>query len=541
MIERMPFLLNLRFQLQRLQWLTASLIAGLAAAAVIAATAGVQVAHAQMRSGGVDHLPALGEASVDELSPAAEQRLGDQIYQEFLRAGVIHDDPEVTDYLTKQASRLLDAATLLGHSEAGRPFQFFVVKDPTLNAFALPGGYIGVHTGLITASPRESEIMSVLAHEIGHVTQRHIARMFGQQRQSSAVMIAAALLAALAAQASPDAAMGVLSLGQTMAIREQLAFSRDAEREADRVGLQILAASGFDPHGMSSMFERLGQAGRLYDNNAPAYLRTHPLSSERVADMQNRLQTDPQLRLSGRGGAGGPQSIEFGWHRAKLMALADTRVDGLRNSRLLFEQALKDPANATPGHRAPLYFGLAWAAILQRDFPSAQSHIALAQQEAQQAGVLSEVAPLLMHQQLRLAIALNDAAMSEKLLAEAKSFAHVRAVTRAMIEAQLNFAMPAEPIVTLARNATQKWPQDPQVWALLGRAEAARGHKAAQHAAFAEQYALAGAYAAAVDQLTLARKAGDADFMTLSKIDARLTVMRAALRREQLERQQQQR
>ena len=235
MIERMPFLLNLRFQLQRLQWLTASLIAGLAAAAVIAATAGVQVAHAQMRSGGVDHLPALGEASVDELSPAAEQRLGDQIYQEFLRAGVIHDDPEVTDYLTKQASRLLDAATLLGHSEAGRPFQFFVVKDPTLNAFALPGGYIGVHTGLITASPRESEIMSVLAHEIGHVTQRHIARMFGQQRQSSAVMIAAALLAALAAQASPDAAMGVLSLGQTMAIREQLAFSRSASRENARL------------------------------------------------------------------------------------------------------------------------------------------------------------------------------------------------------------------------------------------------------------------------------------------------------------------
>jgi beta-barrel assembly-enhancing protease len=515
-------------------------------------------AQPQMRSGGLDNLPVLGEASVDELSPAAEQRLGDQIYQEFLRAGVIHDDPETTDYLTRQATKLLHAATQLNHTEADRSFLFFVVKDPTLNAFALPGGYIGVHTGLLVASPRESEVMSVLAHEIGHVTQRHIARMFGQQRKSSAVMIAAALLAAIAAQSSPDAAMGLLSLGQTMAIRDQLSFSRDAEREADRVGLQILSVSGFDPAGMSSMFERLGQAGRLYDNNAPAYLRTHPLSTERIADIQNRLQTDPDLRRlqknsaghssthagmqAGLKNAGGPESVQFSWLRAKLIALTDTKVDGLRAARTRFEAQLKDPTQNTAGHQGPIQFGIAWAALLQRDFKGALTAIEAASALAENAGAAQELAPLIINFKLQLAIAANQEPAAKALVQMVQNnqaWANERAVVRSSIQAQLAFGMPAETAAAMARKASQQWPQDPQVWSLLGRAEAARGRLAAQHAAVAEQYAISGAYAAAVEQLTLARAAGDADFITLSKIDARLTAMRAELRREQIERQQQ--
>lgn len=489
---------------------------------------------------GIDNLPALGEAAVDELSPAAEQRLGDQIYQEFLRVGVVHDDPETTDYLSAQASRLLDAANRLGHSESARPFRFFVVNDATLNAFALPGGYIGVHTGLIINSGREAEVMSVLAHEIGHVTQRHIARMFGQQRQSSAVMIAAAVLAAMAAKGSPDAAMGVLSLGQTVAIRDQLSFSRDAEREADRVGLQILSQSGFEPQAMSSMFERLSQAGRLYDNNAPAYLRTHPLTTERIADIQSRLQNDPSLRAPAQGQAGGPESVQFAWIRAKLSALADTKVDGLRIARQRFDQQLADPKNATAGHRAPLHFGIAWAAIVQRDFAGALASMSLAEKEARSAGVYESVRPMLVHQRLRHAMAAGDSAQAKSAIdLIAREFSGHRTLMRTSIEAQLVFSMPPEDISAQARAVTQQWPQDPQAWALLARAELSRGKRSTHHAAVAEQYALSGAYPAAVEQLTLARSAGDADFVTLSKIDARLTTMRAALRREQLERQQQ--
>lgn len=496
---------------------------------------------AQTRARGIDNLPALGEASVDELSPAAEQRLGDQIFQEFLRVGVVWDDPETTDVIAQQAMKLLRAAGALGHSESDRPFRFFLVRDSSINAFALPGGYIGIHTGLITASDREAEVMSVLAHEIGHVTQRHIARMFGQQRQSSAVMIAAAVLAAMAAKSSPDAAMGMISLGQTVALRDQLAFSRDAEREADRVGLQILTESGFDPQSMSSMFERLSQAGRLYDNNAPAYLRTHPLTTERIADIQARLQSDPGVRQAVRD-AVKTNSVAYDWLRAKLLALADTKVDGLRSARQRFEAQLTDPAMALAkdgGARAQaaVHFGLSWVALTQRDTVRALSHHRQATELSQRLGVESSVAPLLDHLRLRMAMMAGDSVEQERL-ATRVSAAHPqsRAVQRAAVEARLAVGSDLESTAQMARTITQQWPRDPQAWAILGRAEAARGRRTGQHAAVAEQYALSGAYAAAVEQLTLARAAGDADFMTLSKIDARLTTMRAMLRREQLER-----
>jgi beta-barrel assembly-enhancing protease len=508
----------------------------LAAAAVFAWAWPV---HGQLRSNGIDNLPALGEASVDELSPVAEQRLGDQIFREFLRAGVVHDDPETTDAMTRQASRLLASASGLGHTSTDRPFRFFVVKDPSINAFALPGGYIGIHTGLITTSEYESEVMGVLAHEIGHVTQRHIARMFGQQRKSSAVMIAAAVLAAMAASASPDAAMGVLSLGQTFAIRDQLAFSRDAEREADRVGLQILAESGFNPSGMASMFERLGQAGRLYENNAPGYLRTHPLTTERVADMQSRLQTDRSLQAASLAAAMKANSTDFDWPRQKLIALADTRVDGLRAARQRFEIQLADEKNKQPQQQAALYFGLAWAAFAQRDFSASSHYREQALQFAQRSGIEPAVAPYLVNLQLQQATAQGNSAMAQSLASSAVAqFGTHRAVMRSAIELALLSGGSVDQAVQWARLATQQWPNDSQTWALLARAEGARGAKASQHAALAEQFALAGAYSAAVEQLTLARSAGDADFITLSKIDARLTTMRALLRAEQLERQQ---
>ena len=495
--------------------------------------------HAQDRSRGVDHLPALGEAAVDELSPAAEQRLGDQIFQELLRVGVVHDDPEATDVMARQSQRLLAASRQLGHSSEDQPFRFFLVKDATINAFAMPGGYIGIHTGLITASDREAEVMSVVAHEIGHVTQRHIARMFGQQRQGSAVMIAAAVLAALAARSSPDAAMGMLSLGQTVALREQLAFSRDAEREADRVGLQILAESGFDPSAMSSMFERLGQAGRLYDNNAPTYLRTHPLTTDRIADIQSRLQNEPGLgRL-----AGSDNSLEFDWLRAKLAALADSRVDGLRNARSRLVLQLKDPKFSSAQLQSATHFGLSWVSLQQRDFTAASDHRAQAQAKIR--GHRSEplAQPLLDHLQLQILLAATETAEQKKELDQlagemAARHPRSRAVMRLAVLARLTAGISGDESAALARDAAQQWANDPQVWALLARAESARGRKTAQHAALAEQYALAGATAAAIEQLTLARTAADADFVTLSRIDSRLTSLRAALRRDQIERQQ---
>src|SRR5690606_22019598 len=160
--------------------------------------------------------------------------------------------------------------------------------DPVLNAFALPGGFIGVHSGLILAAQSESELASVMAHEIGHVAQRHIARMIGKQKQDALIPLASLLLGALAATASPDAGMAVIAGGQGLAVQRQLNFSRDAEREADRVGLDIMRDAGFETAGMINFFGRLQKASRGYNDSAPAYLRTHPLTTERIADIEAR-------------------------------------------------------------------------------------------------------------------------------------------------------------------------------------------------------------------------------------------------------------
>jgi len=291
---------------------------------------------------------------------------------------------------------------------------------------------------------------------------------------------------------------------------------------------------------MSTMFERLSLAGRLYDNNAPSYLRTHPLTTERIADIQGRLQSDPDMRKSVKTALNSLAAVEYDWLRAKLMALEDTKVDGLRSARLRFETWLKDQKYAATNKQAALNFGIAWAALAQRDFAGAQDKIRLAESQARQAGIDKEVKPLLMNLRLRLAMDSQQFQDIEKLANEAMS-AHTqsRAIMRSAVEARLLLGMPNDSVAQVARGITLQWPWDPQSWALLGRVEAARGKRTAQHAAVAEQYAIAGAYAAAIEQLTLARAAGDADFVTLSKIDARLTVMRARLREEQLERQQQ--
>ena len=194
------------------------------------------------------------------------------------------DDTELSQYLTTMGRKL---AT---YSPGAVPeVEMFGVRDPEINAFAMPGGFIGVNTGLIVASASESELAAVLAHEIGHVVQRHIARGMTQQNQNSMVMLASlagALLAALAGGGG-NLAMGVAAFGQAAAINRQLGFSRDAEREADRAGFQMLTKAGYDPQGMSDMFGRLMNASRLNEGmGGGSWASTHPLSIERMSDAE---------------------------------------------------------------------------------------------------------------------------------------------------------------------------------------------------------------------------------------------------------------
>lgn len=230
-------------------------------------------------------LPDFGDSSGSLISPVQEQALGEAFMRSIRSQVTLVHDPSIDDYVSRLGHELV-----LNSDEPGRPFTFFVVQDGSVNAFAGPGGYIGVHTGLILTARNESELAGVMAHEIAHVTQRHLVRAYESANQMSLPTAAAMLASILLGVATGNADAGIAGVMATQAgnIQRQLDFTRANEKEADRIGIRTLARSGIDPYGMPSFFERLQQSTRLYGNNIPEFLSTHPVTSNRVAESMQR-------------------------------------------------------------------------------------------------------------------------------------------------------------------------------------------------------------------------------------------------------------
>jgi predicted Zn-dependent protease len=236
-------------------------------------------------------LPNLGDGA--DMTAGEERRIGDTIARELYRDPDYVDDPILMEYIQGIWDRLLAASEARGEltSELKERFAWRILlgHDRSVNAFALPGGYMGVLCGLIATTGSKDELASVLAHEMSHITQRHIARLMAQQSRTSPLYLAAMVLGALAASRTPQAASAVFSGGTALMVQGQLNFSRAMEREADRVGYLVMTQAGFDPRGFAGMFEKLQQASGYNDNGGYPYLRSHPLTSERIADMRSRL------------------------------------------------------------------------------------------------------------------------------------------------------------------------------------------------------------------------------------------------------------
>ena len=284
-------------------------------------------------------LPALGDGA--EWALGQERQMGDTIMGQLWRDPDIMDDPVLLDYVQSIWSPLLAVARQRGElqSELDQRFawEMVLVRDRSVNAFALPGGYMGVHLGLIAVSSNRDELAAVLGHETSHITQRHIARMLAQESKTTPLLLGTMLLGLLAASRSPDAAGALLIGGQAAAIQNQLSFSRDMEREADRVGFGLLDPAGFESQGAISLFDKLIQAARLNDTGSYPYLRSHPMSTERMADMAGRAQ---QLNVNKQPG---PPDVLHALMAARARALTDKSPDVLRQLILQAqERTLKD-------------------------------------------------------------------------------------------------------------------------------------------------------------------------------------------------------
>lgn len=490
-------------------------------------------------------LPNLGDGA--EVPLGVERRLGESIAREIYRDPDYLDDPVLGDYLQSIWQTLLGAARQRGELTPELEQQFAwevaLIRDRSINAFALPGGYLGVHLGLISAVSSGDELASVLAHELSHVTQRHIARMISQQGKQGPMVMGALILGMLAASrtanpSSMSAANAMMMGGPAAVMQSQLNFSRDMEREADRVGYGVMTDAGFEAQGFVTMFEKLQQASRLNDNGSFPYLRSHPMTTERIADAQARQQLLPPRQVV-------TTSLTHAMMSARAQVLVKPGVDALR--------AMAAQANAvtlaagSSSKQAGVLYGAVMAEMVQRNFAPARQHLQRLQALPGLDPSASRVVRLLSAE---LALAAGDASQAVALLEpKAATLAATDRATRiGLARSRIALRTPASGKV--AASELSLWlnqhPRDASAWQLQASAYELQGDGLRAIRAQAEARAMELDYGAAVDRFKAAQQLAHhmanegqldrAGHMEASIIDARLRDLERLRREQALER-----
>ena len=455
-------------------------------------------------------LPDLGDASSASLSDQQERTIGNRIMRDVRIDAAYIDDPEITDYIASMGARLMAAA-----DGPRRELDFFVIKDDAINAFALVGGHIGIHSALLTLTQTESELAGVVAHEIAHILQRHQARMVHGQGRAQLTSLAALAIALLASRVSSSQASQVteaaVATAGALQIQNQIDYTREHEREADRVGLTMLERAGYDPRGMQTFFERLLRANRLNEfKGAPAYLRTHPLTTERIADIQDRIDRVAPRMV--------PDSFEYRLARAKLRAMTGSANEAVN----LFNTLLADKTVLRP--REDVY-GLALALRRARDFDAAWKTLAPLRTAGQ---VLPSFE--LLAAQLKADMRQDDEALAIYRAALSR-FPRERSLAYAYLDLLLQSGKAGEALAEVEERL-RSGQGDARLYELQARAFEATGRRVAQHRAQAEAHYRRNNLAAAVDQLEIAVKQRGADFYEVSSAESRLREMRTLLENE---------
>lgn len=489
-------------------------------------------------------LPLLGDGS--EIASGAERRLGDRIARELYRDPDFIDDPVLSDYIQGVWQPLLATAKARGDltPELNERFAWRIIlgRDRSVNAFALPGGYLGVHLGLLAVVNSRSELASVLGHEMSHVTQRHIARLMAKSSQQTPWMIGAMILGALAASKNTDAGNALIIGGQALSAQSQLNFSRDMEREADRIGFGVMTQAGFEAQGFVTMFDKLQQASRLNDNGAYPYLRTHPLTTERIADMQSRVPFGTP-----HSGTDTP-TMPHAMLTARARVLSNPGADDLRAWQTQADDAAL--ANQTAAAQAGVLYGASLAAsrlrdadVARRQFSRLQKLVATDQEAALQARWLGIEIALATHDLSHLPVL----ALGDSIGTNQSDKATMRR-PELLLQGQLAMQAGMPDALSTAAQRLQTWvaarPLDALAWQSLASIYAAQNQSLRALRAEAEARVAHLDYAGALDRLKGAqdrlRAAGgeamsSSDHIDASIIDTRLRQIEALLKEQALE------
>jgi predicted Zn-dependent protease len=517
----------------------------LTALAALLALSNPAVLHAQLTPRNANALPSLGDSS--ELPAAEERRIGDRIAASIYRDPDYIDDPVLFDYVQGIWQPLMAAARARGEITAELNERFawdvFLIRDRSVNAFALPGGYLGVHLGLIGVVSNRHELAAVLGHELSHVSQRHISRLISQQDRQAPWMIGAMILGALAASKNPQAASAMMAGGQALAVQSQLNFSRDMEREADRVGTGVMIDAGFDARGVVGMFEKLQQSARLNDSGGFAYLRTHPLSTERIGDAQARQQlAAPIGSKSAQPGAETAEQLALlhTMMSARARVLGDPGVDILRAMSAEAQRVMagSNAAGMTLDARSvgALYAG-ALAALKARDFKTAQTFAdrlsAAMVSQPSDSGVRKTLALLQIEVALEAgSVPLNTAQID---ISKTSTRAALLLQSRALLAADK-----AKDVASRLSSWVADHPKDAAAWRLLAVAYGNQNLTARAIRADAEAQVGQLDYPAALDRLRAAQamlrsNPASGDFMDASIIDTRARQVESLVKEQVLQ------
>ena len=448
-------------------------------------------------------LPDLGDISQAALSPMQERQIGRQSMMQIRASNQYLDDSEVNDYLNQLGAKLVENSP-----EPSLDFEFFALNDYTVNAFALPGGYIGVNAGLLLTTQSESELASVLSHEISHVTQHHLARMIAAQQGDGLISMAAIAIAILAARTNPQASEAAIVGVQAGSIQKQLNFTRAYEKEADNIGLRLLQKSGFNAHAMPEFLKRLQKANRLLESGAPNYMRTHPITSDRIAEVENRVQGHSYRLI--------PDSLDFQLVRAKLIVAQKTALDAVA----YFNDAL-----GTQNFGNPIIqrYGLVISLLRNNEIERAARELSILRKQ----NITSPMLETLAGQVKRAEKSDSDALAFYR--AAVVRFPQHRALIYDYAELLLQAKNPgvaqADVAAKLLTEQLAHHPSDTRLYELQAKSYAMQGKVLEQHQAQAYSYAWQGNLFAAIEQLELAKQAGG-NFYQLSSIESDLRELR---------------
>jgi predicted Zn-dependent protease len=450
-------------------------------------------------------LPEIGDSAGSLVSPQQEYRIGQAFFWRLQQSVDLVDDPEVNSYLSRLGQRLVT------HSDSpSLPFKFFMVPNTSVNAFAAPGGFIGVNSGLLLTSQREDELASVMAHEIAHVTQRHLIRSFEKSKQSSLPRTAALVGAVLLAAVDAEAGVAAITVLQASGVQAQIDHTRTHEAEADNLGMLNLVRSGFDAHAMPTFFERLQQASRFYGGNAvPEFLRTHPVTTSRIAEARGRAVTYP-LHKQQR------DNLQFYLMREKLRVMSTTNLTALK------QQYISDIAAGNNLNNIAVSYGYSLTLSAMGDHRQARAEL--------QKLIVAD------GERLSYQLALADIEMASGRVSEAlkiyqanqRLFPDDQALTMKQVGALLQARLPKQGATLLLRQL-ELGHRSPQIYKLLAQAQGDMGKTSDAHSWLAEYYYSAGRMEQAADQLKLAVKAAGGNQYQLAKFNARLQDVEATM------------